>query len=566
MRRLQTPTRGTHPIVALILSAVLAAGCGEVEILDPGQQGPEVPVMRPPSVVPVGAGGDDDNPLIKHRDHALLGLEYVPPGSLSALLAGQSGPGASQSQPEGFVPQVITPADKGGKFGTDVVFVDLNCDGHLDMVVGQPSLASDKGRVNIFFGSPNGYGPSPDRVLNGSVTGAMFGFRLAGGVMTNSPAGCGALVVYALKGDGGRGKAYLYLGQKGFNNRVDVGTNGADYMYTLSALSAGANEKLGPGVILVDLDGDGLKDIFFSHHEQKAGSGFARVLGLGSKGGMLRPLGPGETTRPIVISKEADTYIMGGKFDDSFGLVLRNLGRLTSGASESLFIGAYTTGGKQGAYAGRAYILFGATGPQPSPTINIHTSTRVARIDGVPGVTNGFGFDAANVGSFGGSGTWVLFSTPYHSTPNQKHAGKAWLFNAKMLSGVLKATQAPITIINDLPGAAGDLLSRGLASATLCAPGAADLNGDGFDDVTLSAINLGFLGRAVVYTWFGGQNEGELKVSEANLRWIGAGTSFGLRNAYTKINGKAALSISAPYAQDKGLLYLFKSLLTPRFK
>ena len=552
MRRLDiTKTSRVHPTLPLIFFLTLLVGC-EVEILFKEDLGSEVPVIYVPKEVPAGPGIANPNRIIRDREEMLAGRFGVDANaSMRSPLAGQG--------PKGFGHKVIAPVESGGAFGMASTFeVDMNCDNHLDMVVGEPNLFSGTGRVSIYYGGPNGFSASPDVKLFGTVKGAMFGFGLAGGQVSS---GCGALLVNALKGDGGRGKNYLFLGKKNLGNRQDVGLTGADYMFVLSALSAGASERLGPGLAMVDLDGDGLKDLFFGHFEKKVGSGFARVLGLMNRKGLLRPLGQGETTRPVVISKEADVIVAGGKYDDSFGLVLRNLGKISGGNAEALYIGAYTAGaftvGGITDYPGRAYILLGAAGKLASPTININTSPRVVHIDGVPGGTSGFGFDAAAVKNFGGSGLWVLISSPYDRVANQKHAGRARLFNVAMMSGLLKATQSPITIENDIPGAAGDLFSRGPANAALCAASTADINGDGYVDVVLSSLNTGYLGRSSVLVFYGGQSKGLLKVSGADLRWIGSGTSFGLRNAYTLYKGQPALCIAEPYGLGKGMINIY---------
>ncbi len=170
-------------------------------------------------------------------------------------------------------------AREGDRFGASTTTGDFDGDGWDELAVGavdayDPLLGERVGRVYIFRGSQvslvAGSASSADHVYSGLPTHTSFGQTLRSGDVDGD--GLYDLLVGApradyLNSDNGRG--YYFRGSSTLTNRIATSAD---------AIFNGENQQFssfGRGASVVDIDGDGFAEIFFSADKQSTGRGRA---------------------------------------------------------------------------------------------------------------------------------------------------------------------------------------------------------------------------------------------------------------------------------------------------
>ncbi len=218
------------------------------------------------------------------------------------------------------------------EFARAVTAADLNHDGHMDLIVGQPGLTGGgrqagvtiPGTMHVFYGSAKGLSPTANFKAPGEMIKGHLGEGLSGVGDVNHD-GYDDVAIGARDfscGDGAPGKLYLYLGgAKGLS---------MDRVWALPGKGgAGVGRTMAPAG---DLDADGFAD-FLS----------AAPMGTAERGAGVYIFFGGATTwgkEPIVItSDEASSGIGFGVF---------SAGDINKDGAPDIVIGAPTGGGRQG--------------------------------------------------------------------------------------------------------------------------------------------------------------------------------------------------------------------------
>ncbi|MFC1748680.1 beta strand repeat-containing protein [Pseudomonadota bacterium] len=125
----------------------------------------------------------------------------------------------------------------GANLGRSVTFVDLNADGHDEMLIGMPGHATNTGRVEVFQGTGGVYSSYPSDVLSGPHSNSYFGYSLANAGDINND-GYEDLIVGAYgytNGEANEGAIFIYKGT----------AQGVSTSYTHLIESDSANAKFG---------------------------------------------------------------------------------------------------------------------------------------------------------------------------------------------------------------------------------------------------------------------------------------------------------------------------------
>jgi hypothetical protein len=188
-------------------------------------------------------------------------------------------------------------------------------------------------------------------------------------------------------------------------------------------------------------------------------------------------------TRPLGAIDSSEGFIVDGESPgDEAARSVSVVGDINADGIDDLLIGAPGSDA-DGASAGRAYVIFGRTGGQPSPL-------QLGDLDGsrgfvikaaLPGDLAGFAVAAA--GDINSDGIDDLLIGAHAASPNGQFSGSAYVvfgrstgFSASLLLGELNGTTGFA-----MHGAAGLDFTGSAVS------GAGDLNGDGIDDVIVGA-------------------------------------------------------------------------------
>ena len=161
------------------------------------------------------------------------------------VYGGLSGGGLNPPPSKDLLPPVAGASD----FGFTAVGLDFDGDGLREFAIGARAEASNRGTVYVYRRTGD---QVPEVPLHGYTGGAAAGDRLASAMAAGDVNGDGYddLLVGAPRLDDAGGEAFLWLGGPG-----GLGTDGA------WSVSGSEVPQLGNGVALVDLNGDGSKDV-----------------------------------------------------------------------------------------------------------------------------------------------------------------------------------------------------------------------------------------------------------------------------------------------------------------
>ncbi len=339
---------------------------------------------------------------------------------------------------------------------------DVNGDGYADVVVGAHNWAAGvafAGAVFVFHGGPGGLGSSPTElpvtVIESPTLLSRFGESVAGAGDVNGD-GYADVIVGAARYDGGQydeGAAFVYLGgptgiPDGNPTTADtfLGCDQAGVEFGISVSSAG------------DVNGDGYADVIAGSRYYDVGainSAGAAFVFHGGPGGIA----DGDTT-------DADSQILG---EFTMGEVAKRVGEagdLDGDGYSDVII----------ANNGSARVFHG--GPLGLPAVVSVSSAETTILGTQPNLTLPWSVDG--VGDVNGDGFGDLLVGARRSSSGQSQEGVAWLFLGSDL-GIVDGdpANAEVQLESDEVGA---WLGHAVG-------GAGDVDGDGFSDVVVGALD-----------------------------------------------------------------------------
>jgi MYXO-CTERM domain-containing protein len=351
-----------------------------------------------------------------------------------------------------------------GEFGISVASAgDVNGDGAGDVIVGAKLFdngQTDEGRAFVYFGSASGLSTAAAWTAESDQADASLGLSVASAGDVNGD-GYGDVIVGANLFDNGEtdeGRAFVYFGS----------ASGLSTTAAWTAESDQASASFGTSVASAgDVNGDGYGDVIvgalnFDNGQTDEGRAFVY---LGSASGL--------STAPAWTA-ESDQASAG------FGNSVASAGDVNGDGYGDVIVGSRDFDNGQTA-EGRAFVYFGsASGLSTAPAWT-------AESDQVNAL---FGRSVASAGDVNGDGYGDVIVGAYQFDNGQTDEGRAFVY----LGSASGLSTAPAwTAESDQASA---LLGVSVASA-------GDVNGDGYGDVIVGAINFDNAqtneGRASVY-------------------------------------------------------------------
>ena len=373
---------------------------------------------------------------------------------------------------------------------------DVNGDGYSDIIIGAYGNNSSTGKAYVYFGGSS-MNNVADIVLTGEASGNFFGFSVSSAGDVNGD-GFADVLVGASSYNGSTGRAYIYYGGFPMNNVADVIMTGenANDQFGLSVSSAGDFNGDGYSDVLIgakgyssntgrtyiflggaamnnipdltmtgetvnsafgysvssagDLNGDGFLDIIVSSPGYNSATGRAYVFYGGS-----------------VLDNTADLIMNGEAANNAFGSQVSNAGDVNEDGYSDIIISAPNYNGTYG----KIYIYFGGIQPDAVTDIAV-TSDAIGSSFGNSVAGNGNDIDGTGGIIVGAPGT-----------------AKVFVYRDK-----LTGQDSPALSLK------GEQTSNYFGYSVSCA---GDVNGDGYQDIIVGAINYNnTIGRA--YLYFGG--------------------------------------------------------------
>jgi hypothetical protein len=336
-------------------------------------------------------------------------------------------------------------------FGRSVATAgDVNGDGFSDVIVGAYGHSSHTGKAYLYLGGASGLSTSPSWNEVGEAASDVFGLSVATAGDVNAD-GFSDVIVGACSYDGGRGKAYLYLG----------GASGLSTSPSWDEVGEATLDNFGWSVATAgDVNGDGFSDVIIGAYLATSWRGKAYLY----MGG------------PVGLSASASWTPVGEATSNAFGVSVATAGDVNGDGYSDVIVGAFgnTTN------TGKAYLyLGGASGLSVSASWTASGET----------TNNYFGISVATAGDVNGDGYSDVIVGAYGNTTN---TGKAYLYlgGASGLSPSSSWTASGETT--------NDYFGRSVSTA-------GDVNGDGYSDVIVGGFGKNAnMGKA--YLYLGGAN------------------------------------------------------------
>ena len=321
---------------------------------------------------------------------------------------------------------------------------DVNGDGYDDLAIGAYGANTNLGRVDIYYGSEDGFAASADLSVAGSSSSASssLGWSVGAAGDVNGD-GYGDAIFGTLMNAAEPGQAFVHHGgPAGLSSAADTTLTG-------SAASAG----LGYAVLgLGDVDGDGYDDVAVSSPSLSSKTGQVEIY-AGSSAGI--------SGTPVTTITGATSSMFGGSLAK---------GDFNADGLMDLAVGAHSTSSGKGA----VYIFHGQAGGFRSGKATSVASTTL------PGLATGSYFG------------WIVSTLDANADGYDDLAVSAYGENAVYVYDG-SATGLGSTATTTLTGDAGSKFGKGLS-------GAGDVDGDGYGDLVVGAQGeAGNRGAVAVY-------------------------------------------------------------------
>ncbi len=389
------------------------------------------------------------------------------------------------------------------RFGNSVAQCsDLNGDGYGDIAVGAHLTSSNIGRVYVYHGGSS-MNTVADLILNGEGVNNYFGISVSDAGDVNGD-GYSDLIVGAYGYSSNTGRAYIYFGGLTMDNVADVVLTGPSVVsFGYSVSSAG------------DVNGDGYGDVIVSGHTFSSNTGRAYIYYGG-----------------LNMDNIADKTLQGAVSGGFFGFSLSKAGDYNGDGFSDVIVGAYAVS----SFQGRAYLFFGGANMDTLADITFAGESS----------SNLFGQIVSDAGDLNGDGySDMLISAPSYLTS----VGRVYVYYG---SG-LPDNVADLVLTGE---STGNNFGRGISSA-------GDVNGDGYSDFIAGAQSYAVnTGKAYVY--FGGSSMNT--VYDMSFSGESTGSLFGYSvsgGADLNGDGYSDMSVGAyGYSSNKGRVYIYKYSLT----
>ncbi len=345
---------------------------------------------------------------------------------------------------------------------------DVNGDGFDDLIVGarmNDAAATNAGAAYLIYGSAGG----PSGTIDLSAADAKFVGEEAGDEAGISVSGAGDVngdgfddLIVGAFGHGVGGAAYLIYGSSGGPvGEIDLSAADAKFLGEGPADSAGWSVS-GAG----DVNGDGFDDLIIG--------AFCNSSGHFRNGAVYLIYGSAIGPSGTIDLSAADAKFTGEWIEDYAGRRVSRAGDVNNDGFDEIVVGAYLNDAG-GTDSGAAYLFYGS----PSGLYGtIDLSTADAKFVGEePG--DGAGLPVAGAGDLNGDGFGDLVVCAVANDGGGEDGGAAYVIygSAGGPSGIIDLSTADARLVGER---AGD-------SAGCSAAGAADVNGDGLDDLMIGA-------------------------------------------------------------------------------
>ncbi|MCE5251899.1 caspase family protein [bacterium] len=411
-------------------------------------------------------------------------------GIVYIILGGRPLPAAVDIQSDTGSIVKIMGRKEGGLLGSSVAVGDINNDGFDDVILGAPSVDSEKrektGEVYVIYGKR----PFPSLIdladdtpgivrISGRNSNDLLGCSVAVGDVNNDK--YDDVIVGAVgaspEGRASAGESYIVLGNNSLPRTIDLSQNLSG---TVRICGGNTGDGFGKSVAAGDINRDGFDDVVvtasFSDPDGRVNAGEVYVI-YGQK-----------TLAGIIdVNKQSSgmTRIIGNTSGDSLGESLC-VGDVNNDGYADVISGAPFSSPDGRTDAGEAYIIYGSKNPERKIDVKAYKFGMVRIIGAEPDDSLG---DAVCTGEINNdSCVDIIIGASLGNFNGKEHTGKTYIVCGK------KLINGTIDLKKEQPGIV-QIVGSGDRNFLGCAVACGDINRDGFGDVIVGAAYAGVSGK-----------------------------------------------------------------------